>query len=107
MWGENSCAAWMPVFEMKITEIFSVLFPTLKKVQGQKPIGLKKTDSALLRRPDEVKLAEDAKFIASLRAEMGKSNASRDEKLAGIQRRLDEGNYEIKTDDLVNKILGE
>jgi anti-sigma28 factor (negative regulator of flagellin synthesis) len=38
---------------------------------------------------------------------MSKSNASRDAKLAEIKQRLDEGNYEVKTEDLANKILGE
>jgi len=97
----------MPVLEMKITEIFSVLFPKIGKVQAQKPISLKRTDSTLLKRPDEVKLADEAKFISSLRAEMSKSNASRDEKLVEIKRRLDEGTYEVKTDDLARKILGD
>jgi len=97
----------MPVLEMKITEIFSVLFPKIRKVQAQKPVNLKRTDSTLLKRPDEVKLADDAKFISNLRAEMSKSNASRDAKLAEIKQRLDEGNYEVKTEDLANKILGE
>jgi flagellar biosynthesis anti-sigma factor FlgM len=93
---------------MKISEIFSVLFPKVRKAQSQKTVTLKKVDSKLLKRPDEVKLAEDAKFISTLRAEMkNKPDASREETIAEIKRRLDNGTYQVKADDLARKILGD
>jgi flagellar biosynthesis anti-sigma factor FlgM len=92
---------------MKITEIFSALFPKVRKAQGPKPSYTQQTDSKLLKRRDEVKLAKEAKFISTLRAEMQKSDATREEKVKEIQRRIEDGNYHIDTYDIASKILGE
>ena len=92
---------------MKITEIFSALFPKVRKVQGPRNVTLKRTDSKLLKRPDEVKLAKEAKLISDLRADLYKKNATREEKVAEIQKRLDGGTYEIGADELAQKILGD
>jgi anti-sigma28 factor (negative regulator of flagellin synthesis) len=93
---------------MKITEIFSALFPKVRRAQGPKQTYAPRTDSKLLKRPDEVKLADEAKFIATLRTEMQKKiDLSREEKIKEIQRRIDEGNYNIESFDIASKILGE
>ena len=90
---------------MKITEIFSTLFPKVRKAQGPRTSEVQRTDSNLLKRRDEVKLADEAKFISTLRAELQKSDASREEKVRVIQRRIEEGSYDIDTHDLARKIL--
>ncbi len=93
---------------MKITEIFSVLFPKVRKINGPKTPYVKQADSQLLKRPDEVKVAPDAKFIASLRAEMNaRTDMSREEKVAEIEKRLSDGTYKVKIDELARKILGD
>jgi anti-sigma28 factor (negative regulator of flagellin synthesis) len=93
---------------MKISEIFSVLFPKVRKINGPKPSNVKQADSQLLKRPDEVKLAADAKFIASLRAEMNtRKDISREEKLAEIEKRLADGGYKVPINELARKILGD
>ena len=92
---------------MKISEIFSALFPKVRKIQGPKITNLKKVESNLLKRPDEIKFADDAKLIATLRADLAKSNAPRDEKIVEIQRRLDQGSYQVVTEELARKILGD
>lgn len=92
---------------MKISQIFSALFPKVNKAQGPKAPTTRKTDSKLLKQPDEVKVAKEAKFIATLRAELQKSDATREEKVKEIQRRLEEGSYNVDTYDIAEKILGE
>ena len=92
---------------MKIPQIFSALFPKVNKAQGPKAPATRKTDSKLLKQPDEVKVAKEAKFISTLRAELQKSDATREEKVKEIQRRLEEGSYNVDTHDIAEKILGE
>ena len=92
---------------MKISQIFSALFPKVNKAQGPKAPSTPKTDSKLLKQRDEVNVAKEAKFISTLRAELQKSDATREEKVKEIQRRLDEGSYNVDTYDIAKKILGE
>jgi anti-sigma28 factor (negative regulator of flagellin synthesis) len=92
---------------MKISEIFSALFPKVRKVQGPKNSNFPKVESNLLKRPDEIKFAGDAKLYASLRADLAKMDGTREEKVAEIRRRLDDGAYNVVTEELARKILGE
>jgi anti-sigma28 factor (negative regulator of flagellin synthesis) len=93
---------------MKITEIFSTLFPKVRKVQGPQPGEVKRTDSKLLKQPDQVKLADDAKLRAALQADLSKqTDPVRDELLREIQDRVEKGNYNVPSHDIAKKILGE
>jgi anti-sigma28 factor (negative regulator of flagellin synthesis) len=93
---------------MKITEIFSALFPKVRRAQGPQGEHVKKTDSKLLKQPDEVKLAEDAKLRASLQSELPKQiDQSREELLREIRDRVEKGNYNVPSHDIAKKILGE
>ena len=92
---------------MKITEIFSALFPKVRKAQGPKIHVVKRTDSKLLKRPDEVKLAKEAKLISDLRAKLNKQDSTRQEKIDKIHKELESGDYKIDANELVRKILGD
>jgi flagellar biosynthesis anti-sigma factor FlgM len=92
---------------MKISQIFSALFPKVGNAQGPKAPSPQKTDSKLLKQRDEVNLAKEAKFISTLRAELQKSDAPREEKIREIQSRLDQGSYNVDSYDIAEKILGE
>jgi anti-sigma28 factor (negative regulator of flagellin synthesis) len=93
---------------MKITEIFSALFPKVRRAQGPQSDPVKRTDSKLLKQPDSVKLADDAKLRASLQTELPKQiDKSRDVLLKEIQDRVEKGNYNVPSHDIARKILGE
>ena len=93
---------------MPFRVIFSALFPKVRRVSGPKTSNLRQVDSKLLKKPDEAKFADDAKFLASLRAEMQtRKDLSREEKIAELEKKLAEGSYKIPADDLARKILGD
>ena len=92
---------------MKISQIFSALFPKVNKAEGPKASVTQKTDSKLLKQPDEVKLETDARIIATLKAEIRKGNAIDRERVEELQKQVENGTYKAEAYDIAKKIIGD
>ena len=92
---------------MKISQIFSALFPKVNKAEGPKVSTTQKTDSKLLKQRDEVKLETDARLRAALKAELRKGNAIDKERIEELQKQVEDGTYKADTYDIAKKIIGD
>jgi len=92
---------------MKISQIFSALFPKVNKAEGPKAPVTKKTDSKLLKQRDEIKLETDVRLRAALKAELRKGNAIDRERVEALQKQVENGTYKADTYDIAKKIIGD